>query len=96
VVSLIALRRFAVKMFTGRSEVAAGVGESSIEPGTIIRVDVEVLPARKVRVRYRGTQWDALSDVAIPAGSDAVITGVDDMNRSCLLIKPVSEGPASK
>jgi len=92
VISLIALRRFAMKMFTGKSEAPAGVGESSIEPGTRIIVDHAIPAGGRGRVRYRGTTWDARTAEGVAAGQEAEIIGVDDMNRSCLLIRPVPGG----
>jgi len=92
VISLIALRRFAMKMFTGRSQAPAGVGDHNVEPGTRITVDVDIPPGGKARVRYRGTMWDARTVEGVSAGAEAEITGVDDMNRSCLLIRQVQSG----
>lgn len=93
--SLVGLRKIAIKMLRGRSQAPAGVGESSIEPGTRITVENAIPPGGKGRVRYRGTMWDARSAEGVAAGAEAEITGVDDMNRSCLLLRPVSSGTGS-
>jgi len=87
---LVALRRFAMKMFAGRRESRSGVGESSIEKGTRITVDNAIPAGGRGRVRYRGTWWDARTDEGVDAGAEAEIVGVDDMNRSCLVIRQIS------
>ncbi len=93
--TLVGLRRLAVNLLRGKTGQPRGVASSGIEIGTVIVVDVEMLPWRVGRVRYRGTNWDAKSTVAITAGSQAVIVGVDEINRSCLVIEPVSGKPES-
>jgi len=92
VVSLIALRKFSIKMFTGRSQSPAGVGDHNVEPGTRITIDAGIPAGGKGRVRYRGTMWDARSVEGVSAGAEAEITGVDGMNRSCLIVRQVQPG----
>ena len=88
VVSLATLRKVAMNIFTGRSEDAQIIGDSSVESGTQIVVDDDFVPGKIGRVRYRGSLWYAKSATFIKAGADAVITGVDETNKSCLVLKP--------
>ncbi|MDP2644135.1 MAG: NfeD family protein [Desulfobacterales bacterium] len=89
VVSLMTLRKVAMRVFTGRSEGTGLETEDSgnVPVGTRITLDQDLEAGRIGRVRFRGTMWDAVSEDRIPAGSDAEITGVDKANRSCLKMK---------
>lgn len=93
--TLVGLRRLAVNLFRGKTGQARGIASSGVETGTVIVVDADMQPDRVGRVRYRGTNWDARSNTAIEAGSQAVIVGVDEINKSCLVIEPVSGKPES-
>lgn len=88
--SLVTLRKLAMRIFVGRSEVSGGDDTGNVSVGTRIKIDQDIEPGREARVRYRGTMWTAVSDDPIPAGSDAEIIGVDKVNRSCLKLKVVN------
>jgi len=88
--SLVTLRKMAMRIFVGRSEVSGGDDTGNVSVGTRIKIDQDIEPGREARVRYRGTMWTAVSDDPIPAGSDAEIIGVDKVNRSCLKLKVVN------
>ncbi len=88
--SLVTLRKIAMRIFVGRSEVSGGDDTGNVAVGTRIKIDQDIEPGREARVRYRGTMWTAVSQDPIPAGSEAEIIGVDKANRSCLKIKVVN------
>ncbi len=90
VVSLMMLRRVAMRVFVGRSEGQENEDLGNIPMGSRITLDQDLEAGQIGRVRFRGTMWDAISEDRILAGSDAEITGVDKANRSCLKIKSVS------
>ena len=90
VVSLMMLRREAMRVFVGRSEGQENEDLGNIPMGSRITLDQDLEAGQIGRVRFRGTMWDAISEDRILAGSDAEITGVDKANRSCLKIKSVS------
>jgi membrane protein implicated in regulation of membrane protease activity len=78
-----------MRVFVGRSE-----GQETGYPGNMtvggrVTLDHDQEAAQVGWVRFRGTMWDAVSDDRLPAGSEAIIAGVDDVNRSCLKIKSV-------
>jgi inner membrane protein len=85
--SLVTLRKMAMRIFVGRSEVSKNDETGNVSIGTRIKIDQDIEPGREARVRYRGTMWTAVSEDRIPAGSDAEIVGVDKVNRSCLILK---------
>ena len=89
VASLMALRRVAMRVFVGRSEGQETGDSGNIPIGARVTLDHGFEAGQVGRVRFRGTMWDAVSEDRLPAGSDAIITGVDDANRSCLRIKSV-------
>jgi membrane protein implicated in regulation of membrane protease activity len=89
VISLLTLRKVAMRIFVGGSESSQKDDVGNIAVGARITVDQDIEPGRVTRVRYRGTNWDAVSLDQIAAGSEAEITGVDKANRSCLMIKSV-------
>jgi len=90
VVSLLTLRKVAMRVFVGRSEGPGSEELGNVPVGARVSIDQDLEAGRVGRVRFRGAMWDAISEDRIPAGSDAEITGVDKANRSCLKIKGVS------
>jgi inner membrane protein len=90
VASLMTLRKVAMRVFVGHSEGPETEDLGNVPVGARITLDQDLEAGRIGRVRFRGTMWDAVSEDRILAGSDAEITGVDKMNRSCLKIKGVS------
>jgi membrane protein implicated in regulation of membrane protease activity len=89
VASLMTLRKVAMRVFVGRSEGPETEGSGNVPVGARITLDQDLEAGRVGRVRFRGAMWDAVSEERIPAGSDAEITGVDKVNRSCLMLKGV-------
>ncbi len=86
-VSLLTLRRLAVRIFVGRSEGAKESEPGNIQVGGRVAVEQAIAPGREGRVRYRGTLWTAASEEELPAGTEAEITGVSETNRSCLIVR---------
>lgn len=89
VLTLLTLRKVAMRIFVGTSHRAENEDVGNIAIGARISIDKDIEPGRVTRVRYRGTNWDAVSEDQIAAGSEAEITGVDKANKSCLKIKGV-------
>lgn len=89
-ISLVTLRKMAMKIFVGRSEVPANDETGNVVVGARIKIDQDIEPGSEVRVRYRGTMWTAVSLDRMSAGAEAEIVGVDSVSRSCLKIKSVS------
>ncbi|WP_319585221.1 NfeD family protein [uncultured Desulfobulbus sp.] len=85
--SLVTLRKIAMRIFVGRSEVSENNETGNVSVGTRIKIDQDIEPGQEARVRYRGTMWTAISEERIPAGSEAEIVGVDKANRSCLKLR---------
>ncbi|MFV0350064.1 MAG: NfeD family protein [Halodesulfovibrio sp.] len=90
-VSLLTLRKAAVRIFVGRSEGAPDEDTGNVPLGAHVMVEQEILPGREGRVRFRGTLWTAVSEEGLTAGAEARIVGVDKANRSCLRVEPVRE-----
>ena len=88
--SLITLRKMAMRIFVGRSEISQSDDTGNVSVGTRIKIDQDMEPGREARVRYRGTMWSAVAEERISAGSEAEIIGVDKVNRSCLKLKAVN------
>lgn len=86
-VSLLSLRKLAVRIFVGRSEDGEQEDSGNIQVGARISIEQAIEPGKETRVRFRGTMWSAVSDESIPAGAEAEIVGVDKANRSCLRLK---------
>ena len=85
--SLISLRKMAIKIFVGRSAASKNDENENVSVGTRIKIDQDIEPGYESRVRYRGTLWSAISEDRIAAGGEAEIVGVTTTNRSCLKIK---------
>jgi inner membrane protein len=90
VASLMTLRRVAMRVFVGRSEGQETEDMGNVPVGARITLNQDLEAGQVGRVHFRGTMWDAISEDRISAGSDAEITGVDKVNRSCLKIKGVT------
>jgi inner membrane protein len=88
VFSLLVLRKVAMRVFVGTSEGPAD-DLGNVTLGARITLDRDLEAGRIGRVHFRGTQWDAISEDRIPAGTEAEIVGVDKANRSCLKIKAI-------
>lgn len=88
-ISLVTLRKMAMKIFVGRSESSRNDETGNVVIGSRIKISEDIEPGYEARVRYRGTMWTAVSKDRIPTGAEAEIIGVDNVNRSCLKLRIV-------
>ncbi len=86
-ISLLMLRRFVKKAFSGR---ATGAGEDRVmaEPGVRVVVVSDIIPPAEGKVKYSGTTWRARADRKIEAGEVAEIIEQDGM---IMQVKRVAE-----
>src|SRR5262249_17928059 len=77
IVGLVGVRRRGCTRRCGN----AGPGPDGVTPGDRVAVPTRLEPGQTCRVEYRGTSWSARNvDVhAIAAGSEAVISHIDDL-----------------
>jgi membrane protein implicated in regulation of membrane protease activity len=90
-VSLLTLRKAAVRIFVGRSEGASDEDTGNVPVGAHVIVEQEILPGREGRVRFRGTLWSAVAEEPLAVGAEAQISGVDKANKACLRVVPVRQ-----
>lgn len=78
IVSLLVLRRFVKKAFSGS---ATGAGEDRVmaEPGVRVVVVCDIIPPAEGKVKYSGTTWRAQASENIEAGEIAEIVEQDGM-----------------
>jgi len=68
-----------------------GMGHSSAQilpdefVGKVAIAETMILPGKKGRVEFRGTEWDACSDDTISPGENVIITRIDSI---LLYVKP--------
>lgn len=94
VLSLLLLRKFFMRIFTG-STGGTGDADGLNEPdhlGRGVLVTKAIRPDRPGEIKYRGTFWRAVSDVTIPEGAAAVISGDFPDDRTTFKVKPVPKG----
>lgn len=85
-VSLLVLRRLAMRVFVGKSELATGSdGQDFIKARVVI--DRDLAAGQETRVFYRGSTWRAQAAEQISANSEAEIVGFDQVDKSCLILK---------
>jgi membrane protein implicated in regulation of membrane protease activity len=95
VLSLVLLRRFFMRVFTGTTG-GTGGDEGLRDPvdlGRTVLVTRSVTPNMPGEIKYRGTFWRAVSNEEIPEGSSAVITETfpDDRTTFKINIPPKGE-----
>ncbi len=78
--SLILLRKYMKKIFTGKIQDGVEKENFNIEIGEIVPV-LELIKPGEVggRVKYQGTQWNARSDETITPGESVEITGIKNL-----------------
>lgn len=89
IISLVTLRRLAMRVFVGKSEAAPNEDLDENFTQAMITVEHDLSPGQQTRIRYRGSTWTAVALDTIPAGSQAEVTGQDPANKSLLRIKSV-------
>jgi len=91
VVSLLVLRRLAMRVFVGKSELAAETdGQNFIKARVFVGQDLA--KGQETRVLYRGSTWRARAAEQIVAEGQLVeveIVGFDQVDKSCLILKPI-------
>jgi membrane protein implicated in regulation of membrane protease activity len=77
VVAMLTFRKRVYALVRGKS----GHVQERITSGDKLAVPVRLEPGQTCRVDYRGTSWTArnVDVLAIPAGSEAIISNVDDL-----------------
>jgi membrane protein implicated in regulation of membrane protease activity len=87
---LFSLRRWVQSRFLGHTSSEQNPVDNLDEfTGTKVQVVQEIVPGSvKGRVQFKGADWNAVSDVAIPRGEMAEIVDVDGIT---LKVKPSSE-----
>lgn len=88
IVLMLSLRKWVKTVFYGKVA-AAGQTDESMEGyvGEKVVVTKEITPQTKGRVEFRGTHWDAESEVTIKEGASAEITGKDNLT---LIVKSLA------
>jgi membrane protein implicated in regulation of membrane protease activity len=69
---VLVVRTFFLRLFPGDSKVE-NVDEDEEARGAIVEVVQDITPARRGRIRFRDTTWDAESEESLPKGEKAVI-----------------------
>lgn len=96
ILSLLTLRKMAMRIFVGKSETAAPGEDDKDFVKTRVTIGHDLEPGQQTRVRYRGTTWDAVARDHIPAGSEAEIVGLDRIDKSRLRIRAVAPAAEKK
>ena len=86
-VSLLALRRLAMRVFVGKSELAADIDGQNFIRARVV-VDQDIALGQETRVFYRGSTWRARAAEQIIANTEVDIVGFDQADKSCLILKP--------
>ncbi len=89
ILSLVLLRKYMKKIFTGKMENESDSENFNIEIGRIVPV-VEYIQHGEIggKVKYQGTIWSAESDKSIPPGESVEITGSRNLT---LIVKKISK-----
>lgn len=86
-VSLLVLRRFVKKAFSGRAD-AAGEDHLLAEPGIRVVVVADIVPPAEGKVKYSGTTWRARANERLEAGE---IAEVIDQEGLVMTVKRLEE-----
>jgi len=76
--SLLLLRRYLQKAFSGRSTDARG-DSALAEPGARVMVVVDIVPPAEGKIKYSGSTWRARAQEEIKAGEIAEIVGQEGL-----------------
>lgn len=87
VLSLVTLRKMAMRIFVGKSELAQGEGSDQNFVRARVTIEHELEPGQETQVRYRGSIWRASAAEHITANTEAEIVGFDPIDKSCLILK---------
>lgn len=87
ILSLVVLRKVAMRIFVGKSERAHGEASDQDFIKSRVVVDHDLAQGQETRVRYRGSMWRAHAAEHIPANTEVEIVGVDQVDKSCLILK---------
>ncbi len=85
--SLVLLRRFVKRAFTGDSE-NSFVDEPHAAKGELVTVETGIVPPAEGKIRYSGTTWRARAHEPIEAGRIVEIVEQDGL---VMVVKPVVE-----
>ena len=87
ILSLLVLRKVAMRIFVGKSELAQAEtgGQNFIKARIVIAQDLA--EGQETRVSYRGSTWRARAEEQIIANTEAEIAGFDQADKSCLILK---------
>jgi len=87
ILSLATLRKMAMRVFVGKSEVAPGdERDRNFVPARVV-IEQDLAPGQETQVRYRGSIWRARAAEHLPANTEVAITGFDHTDKSCLILK---------
>ena len=86
--SLLALRRLAMRVFVGKSELAADTDGQNFIMARVV-VDHDIALGQETRVFYRGSTWRARAAEQIIANTEVEIVGFDQADKSCLILRPL-------
>ncbi|MEN8223384.1 MAG: NfeD family protein [Acidobacteriota bacterium] len=89
ILSLVLLRKYMKKIFTGKMENENGSENFNIEIGRIVPV-VEYIQHGEIggKVKYQGTIWSAKSENSIPPGESVEIIGSKNLT---LIVKKIKK-----
>lgn len=98
VVSLLLLRRFLVRTFTGRSRMAADVTDdsASIHTGKLCTVSRAVVPPQQGEVSLGGSYWRAESTSPLKEGDTVRVLGHVSGDELILRVEPASTAAEEK
>ena len=83
VLSVLLFRNWVKRRFGMGSTVASMLPDEFV--GKIAIAETMIVPGRKGRVEFRGTEWDACSEETISPGENVIITRIDSI---LLYVKP--------
>ncbi len=89
IVSLLVLRRYAMRVFAGSQEVNPADQLVEQPQGTGKVVD-RITPTTPGRVAYRGSFWDAVSSVTLEPDTMVKVCGYAENSRTVLNVEPVN------
>ncbi|PLX96277.1 MAG: NfeD family protein [Desulfuromonas sp.] len=91
IISLLALRRYAMRVFAGAQDVNPEDQLIEQPQGTGKVVD-PISPNAPGRVAYRGSFWDAVSSVALQPDTMVRVCGYAENSRTILKVEPLNSG----
>lgn len=89
--SLATMRKMAMRIFVGKSELASGEERDQNFVKARVVVEHDLAPGQETRVRYRGSVWRACAAEQITANTEVEIAGFDHADKSCLILKVLKQ-----